>query len=158
MKKGVPDDAREQNQEDKVQEAFLSLEVGQSLDEPRKQRMSQDTKDQKGIKRHVVLGVMRKYSRKVSLLEDQSPPGDFSLAIGGRGEELLGQVCSCDCREVNDQAMRVVRTAFRKTAMRPCLIRLSLECFKGQAYIWPRGNWPRSALWLRSTETCGGSM
>jgi len=38
----------------------------------------------------------------------------------------------------NLEILRVVTTAFRKTAMRPCLIRLSLECFKGQACIWMR--------------------
>jgi len=78
------------------------------------------------------------------------------IGMSGKGSDAGEEMKSADASQSPD--LEGGDDCFQKTAMRPCLIRLSLECFKEQACIWMRSNWPSSALWLRSTETSGGSV
>jgi hypothetical protein len=51
------------------------------------------------------------------------------IGMSEKGFDAGEEMKSADASQSPD--LEVVTTAFRKTAMRPCLIRLSLECFKG---------------------------
>ena len=73
-------------------------------------------------------------------MADKSAQRQKFLMVGmsGKGSDAGEEMKSADASQSPNLAGG--DDVFRKTAMRPCLIRLSLECFKGQACIRMRGN------------------